>query len=106
MRHWKPNQKLTDEQIATIKHLRSIGVQLSLIADTIEQQYGVSKSTAYYHASENREAYDGTARKLREIEMHKIKARIYAMIEEGMTTQDIAQYWNMPLATVNKIYAK
>lgn len=66
----------------------------------------MSKSTAYYHASDNRDAYDYQVKKQRQLEMQKIKSRIYAMIEEGMTTQDIADYWNMPLALVNKIYIR
>ena len=106
MRHWTPNQKLTTEQIATIKHLRSAGLQLSLIADTLEKQYGVSKSLAYYHASENRESYDYQARKQKEAERQKIKQRIYDMINSGLNTQNISDSWNMPLATVNKIYSK
>jgi hypothetical protein len=106
MRHWTPNQKLTKEQIATIKHLRSSGVRLSLIANTLESRYGVSKCVAYYHASDNREAYDNQARKQRELERQRAKQKIYGMIQEGLTTAQIANYWNMPLKMVNDIYAK
>jgi hypothetical protein len=66
----------------------------------------VSKSTAYYHASDNRAAYDYQAKKQRQAERQKIKERIYGMIQEGLTTGDIASNWNMPLATVNKIYTQ
>jgi len=106
MRHWKANQKLTNEQIATIKHLRSSGVRLSIIANVLEAQYGVSKCVAYYHASDNREAYDNQARKMREAERQRAKQRIHGMIEEGLTTGDIAKFWNMPLKMVNDIYIR
>ena len=72
----------------------------------IEERYGVSKSTAYYHASDNREAYDNQARKVKELEMQKIKQRIFQLIEEGLNTGEISAEWNMPLAIVNKIYTK
>lgn len=100
------NQKLSNAQIATIKHLKNEGVRLSIIARVLNTSYGVSLSTAYYHASDNRECYDYTARKIREARLLKTKEKIYAMIQEGMTTGEIALNWNMPLATVNKIYTR
>jgi len=100
------NQKLTDQQIATIKHLKSNGVRISIISQVLSATYGVSPSTAYYHASENRDSYDYRARKIREAQLQKTKEKIYAMIQEGMTTGQIACSWNMPLATVNKIYTR
>ena len=79
---------------------------MSLIAQVIQERYGVSKCTAYYHASENRDAYDGQARKAKQAELSRIKERIYTLLAEGMTTADVATDWNMPLATVNKIYIR
>jgi DNA-binding NarL/FixJ family response regulator len=105
-RHWTPNQKLTKEQIATIKHLKSSGVQLSLIAQVIQDRYGVSKCTAYYHASDNRDSYDYQARRAKQAELNRIKEKIYVLIAQGFTTEDVASEWNMPLATVNKIYVR
>lgn len=100
------NQKLSNAQIATIKHLKNEGVRLSIIARVLNASYGVSLSTAYYHASENRESYEYHARKIKEARLQKTKQKIYDMIQEGMTTGEIASYWNMPLATVNKIYTR
>lgn len=106
MRHWTPNQKLTTEQIKTIKFLKDNGVKLSLIAQIVSETYNVSVSIVYYHASENREAYEYSARKIKEAQTQKIKKRIYDMIEQGFNTGQIAKDWNMELATVNKIYLK
>lgn len=101
------NQKLSNEQIATIKHLKNNGVRISLISKVIATTYGVSPSTAYYHASDNRESYDYQARKIKEAQLQRTKQRIHDMIHgKGMTTGEIAAYWNMPLATVNKIYTR
>lgn len=100
-----PNQKLTNQQIATIKELRASGVRISLIANVLHQRYGVSISAAYYHLSENREAYDYQARKTKETQRIKTKERIYGMIAEGLNTKEIAEAWNMDLAIINKIYS-
>ena len=100
------NQRLTNEQIHTIKHLKENGVRISIIARVLKTSYGVSLSTAYYHCSDNRESYDYHARKVREARHQQIQQKICGMIKNGMTTQDIAIEWNMPLAQVNKIYIR
>lgn len=101
-----PNQKLTNQQIATIKELRQAGVSIATIASVLHKQYGMSVSAAYYHLSDNREAYDYQARKEKEAKIQKTKERIYAMIAEGLNTKQIAESWNMDLAVVNKIYTR
>lgn len=100
------NQKLSNEQIATIKHLKSNGVKLSLIAKVLHQSYGLSLSAAYYHLSDNQDSYNNTARKIRDAQLQKTKQKIYLLIQQGYTTSDIADEWNMELATVNKIYIR
>lgn len=101
-----PNQKLTNQQIATIKELRASGVRISLIANVLHKQYSMSISAAYYHLSENRDSYDYQARKTKEAQTEQTKQRIYAMIAEGLNTAQIAKEWNMDLAMVNKIYTR
>lgn len=101
-----PNQKLSNQQIATIKELRGQGVRISLIAQVLHKQYGMSISAAYYHLSENREAYDYQARKNKEIELAETKSKIYAMIAEGLNTRQIAQLWGRELSEINKIYSR
>jgi len=103
---WVRNQKLTDEQIATIKFLKSSGIQLSLIAHTLAEAYGVSKSAAYYHCSDNRGSYDYQAKKIREAQKQAIRQRIHTLIENGYNTRQVAEEWNMPLSIVNKIYSR
>lgn len=103
---WVRNQKLTDEQIATIKFLKSSGIQLSLIAQTLAETYGVSKSIAYYHCSDNRDSYDYQAKKIKEAQKQLVRERIHNLIENGYNTQQVAEEWNMPLAIVNKIYSR
>lgn len=101
-----PNQKLSNQQIATIKELRASGIRMSLIATVLHKQYGMSISAAYYHLSDNREAYDYQARKNKEAQLLKTKQAIYVKIAEGLNTQEIARLWNMDLAMVNKIYSR
>ena len=104
MRHWQANQKLTNQQIETIKFLRSAGFSLSLIGQALNKHYGVSVSIAYYHASENRASYDNVLRQEEaDVRVGK-KQLIRMMITEGMTTQQVAEQWGVTLTEVNKIY--
>jgi len=104
MRHWQANQKLTNQQIRTIKFLRAAGFSLSLIGQALNRHYGVSVSLAYYHASENRKSYDNTLRQ--EVADDKLQKKhlIRMMIRKGMTTKQIANEWGVTLTEVNKIY--
>lgn len=101
---WIRNQKLTPEQIATIKYLRSTGVSLPSIAKAVADKYGLSISVVYYHCSENRDAYEYEARIKKKNERLKTKEKIYSKIAEGYNTMQIAREWNMEVAMVNKIY--
>jgi hypothetical protein len=91
----KRNQKLTDRQINTVIYLYSKGVPTILIARTLQMLQGVALSTTYYHVDK----IEAEKRMLR-------RAQIVALIHKGYNTKQIADQWNMPLADVNKIYAK
>ena len=104
MRHWQANQKLTNQQIETIKFLRSAGFSLSLIGQALNKHYGVSVSIAYYHASENRASYDNVLRQEVADDRLEKKQLIRMMIKEGMTTKQVAEEWGVTLSEVNKIY--
>lgn len=97
------NQKLTDQQIQTIKELKSRGVRISFISKLLQAE-GLALSTAYYHLSDNRQAYENCAKKSRQIQREYIKQRIFNLIETGNTTGQIASDWNVPLKTINKLY--
>jgi hypothetical protein len=58
--------------------------------------YGVALSTTYYHVRVMQP--DDWSEKRR------LQQQIRKMLETGMTTQDIAQKWGMPLAKVNKMF--
>ena len=104
MRHWQANQKLTNQQIETIKFLRAAGFSLSLIGQALNKHYGVSVSIAYYHASENRASYDNVLRQEVADDRLEKKQLIRMMIKEGMNTQQVAEEWGVTLSEVNKIY--
>jgi len=104
MRHWQANQKLTNQQIETIKFLRAAGFSLSLIGQALNKHYGVSVSIAYYHASENRASYDNVLRQEVADDRLEKKQLIRMMIKEGMTTKQVAEEWGVTLSEVNKIY--
>jgi hypothetical protein len=70
----------------------------------LHQHYQVSVSTAYYHLSDNRQAYEYEARKKRAEENERAKQVIRSMLKAGYTTGDIASLYNVPLVTVNKLY--
>ena len=104
MRHWQANQKLTNQQIETIKFLRSAGFSLSLIGQALNKHYGVSVSIAYYHASENRESYDNVLRQEIVDSRLEQKQAIRTLLQEGMTTKQVAEQWGVTLSEVNRIY--
>lgn len=101
---WCRNQKLTNQQIKELKTLRNNGVRIHLIAQIIEVEHDMSRSAVYYHLSENKQAYSNKAKKIRALQRGKIQRRISQLIEEGMNTGAIANDWNVPLKTLNKIY--
>lgn len=90
--HWR--QKLTNEQIATIFHLRQKGYSKAIIAKTVRQHCGVALSTAYYHLDQ-----------LEVVERAALKEQIRGLIQQGYTTGEIAKEWEQPLEVINKIYA-
>lgn len=97
------NQKLSSQQIQTIKNLKDKGVRISFISKILEAE-GMAKSLAYYHLSENQDSYNNKARGIRQRQKEHIQRKIADLIDEGYTTGEIARDWNVPLATVNKIY--
>ena len=97
------NQKLTNQQIQTIKDLKNKGVRISFIARLLQAE-GLALSAAYYHLSDNRQAYDNYAKKSRAIQKEQIRNKIALLIDEGQNTEQIADSWNVPLKIVNKIY--
>ena len=97
------HQKLTNHQIQTIKELKNKGVRIHFIAQLLEAE-GLAKSTAYYHLSENRQAYENEAKKNRANQRAYIQQRVAELIETGLNTAQIARDWNVPLATLNKLY--
>ena len=98
------NQKLTNQQIQTIKELKNNGVRISFISKLLQAE-GLALSAAYYHLSDNRQAYDNRAKKTRGLQKEYIRQSIVSLIDEGHTTLTIADMWNVPLKTLNKIYA-
>jgi hypothetical protein len=54
--------------------------------------------------SDNRKAYDNKAKKQRVFQKAYIKKRVADLIDGGQNTNTIAMDWNIPLATLNKIY--
>lgn len=90
--HWR--QKLTNEQIATIFHLRQQGYSKAIIAKTVRQHCAVALSTTYYHLDQVEQA-----------EKLAMKEQIRFLIRNGYTTRDIAEEWNQPLEVINKVYA-
>lgn len=90
--HWR--QKLSNEQIATIFHLRGIGYSKAIIAKTVRQQCGVALSTTYYHLDQ-----------LEVAERIAVKELIRQLIKQGYNTKQIADEWGKPLEAINKIYA-
>ena len=97
------NQKLSNQQIQTIKELKANGVRLSFISKLLEAE-GHAKSLAYYHLSENRDGYDNKAKVIRLRQKELIRHKIAKLIDQGYTTGEISKDWNTPLAVVNKIY--
>ena len=87
------NQKLTDSQIHTIKHLRRKGYPVSVIAKVTTSLYGIAISTVYYHAHEVE--YE---------EKQAIRTLIRTLLREGKTTADVAELWDVPLSTLNRLY--
>lgn len=98
------NQKLRDSQIQAIKKLKRKGVRISFIAKVIHHGEGLSLSAVYYHLSDRRSAYDNNLRRHRVNQQTFIRQRIGELLSEGYTTGFIAEDWNVPLATINKIY--
>lgn len=90
--HWR--QKLSNEQIATIFHLKSIGYTKAIIAKTVRQHCGVALSTTYYHLDQ-----------LEVAERLAVREQIRQLIKQGYTTKQIATEWEQPLESINKIYA-
>jgi hypothetical protein len=88
------NQKLSNEQIATIFYLHSQGFNKSVIARSVKYHCGVALSTTYYHLD-----------KVEKIALHAKKQQIRAYLTQGLTTRDVARMWQLPLAEVNHIYA-
>lgn len=89
------NQKLTDNQIATIKYLREEGYSTIIIARLAKQLYGIGLSTTYYHCQTIDPKWE--AKK-------KIKQAIKIKLEQGFTTQQLAVKWGIPLQVLNKLY--
>jgi hypothetical protein len=89
------NQKLSNEQIATILYLRQQGYPKSIIAKTVHVHCKVSLSITYYHLD-----------KLESVERIALKQLIRDYIREGLTTRHIADMWGTPLSYVNDIYAR
>jgi hypothetical protein len=92
------NQKLTDQQIATIKHLKASGYQTITIARVCKSVHGVALSTTYYHVR--------TLKVEDWAERRRMRAKIRELLFNGLTTSDVAREWNMPLAEVNRLYAQ
>lgn len=90
--HWR--QKLSNEQIATIFHLRQIGYTKAVIAKTVRQHCGVALSTTYYHLDQVEIA-----------ERIALRELILQLIKQGYNTQQIAIEWKQPLDKINQIYA-
>jgi len=88
------NQKLTNEQIATIFYLNHRGFSKAVIARSVKHHCGVSLSITYYHLDKIEEASRIATRQL-----------IRTYLAEGYTTRDIASIWGIPLADVNQMYA-
>lgn len=97
------NQKLTDQQIQEIKTLKNNGVRISFISKLLHAE-GLAISTAYYHLSDNRDAYCNKAKKIRAAQRNVIQNRMSKLIDQGYTTGDMAEDWNIPLKTLNRIY--
>lgn len=87
------NQKLTDNQISTIKYLKRNGYPTSIIARVTTSLYGIAISTVYYHAS-IQEQEDTMA----------IRQAIRELIFNGKSTLDISKDWGVPLETINRLY--
>lgn len=88
------NQKLTNEQIATIFHLRQLGYSKAIISKTVKQKCGVALSTTYYHLDQ-----------LEIAERMALREAILQMIRQGYNTMQIALLWQQPLDKINQIYA-
>ena len=91
--HWR--QKLTNEQIATIFHLRQQGYTKAIIAKTVRGHCGVALSTTYYHLDQ-----------LEVAERIAMREQIIELIRQGNTTRDIAEAWDQPLEVINRLYAR
>jgi hypothetical protein len=89
----KRNQKLTNEQIATIFYLSSLGFNKAVIARSVKTHCGVSLSITYYHIDKIEQAQRIAMRQL-----------IRTYLQEGYTTGDISKIWGISLEEVNKIY--
>jgi len=87
------NQKLTNEQIATIFYLDHLGFNKAVIARSVKQHCNVSLSVTYYHLDKIEEASRIATRQL-----------IRTYLQEGYTTGDISKIWGIPLEEVNKMY--
>ena len=85
--------------------MKAQGVRVSLIAKILKAE-GRAKSLAYYHLSDNRDAYCNQVKKTKAFQRQRIQERIHLLIEEGYTTGMISVEWNVPLALINRIYVK
>ena len=90
--HWR--QKLSNEQIATIFHLKSIGYTKAIIAKTVRQHCGVALSTTYYHLDQ-----------VEQVERLAQRELVLQLIKQGYNTMEIAIEWKQPLEKINQIYA-
>jgi hypothetical protein len=87
------NQKLTNEQIATIFYLDYMGFTKSVIARSVKDHCGVSLSVTYYHLDKIEQAS-----RIATVQL------IRTYLQEGYTTSDISKIWGIPLEEVNKMY--
>ena len=97
------NQKLTDVQIETLKELKQNGVRISFISKILQAE-GLAPSAAYYHLSDNRDAYCNTAKTIRKRQREKIQHKIGKLIDKGLCTGEISKDWGIDLKVINKIY--
>lgn len=94
---------MSNQEIQTIKTLKEKGVSISFISKLLHAE-GLAVSTAYYHLSDNRDAYDNNAKVIRARQRENIQAKVARLIEKGWTTGQIARDWNIELGVLNKIY--